>query len=125
MGGVTPAQTTDAVAAVLAERTGADILVNLTSVDGIYSADPDKDPSATRYSRVTPVKLAEIVGKTELEAGSNNVVDPIAVKIITRSGIPLVVIDGRKPENLFEAVMHGKLSGTLVTEEEVSYLLPL
>ncbi len=48
MGGITPAQTTDAVAAVLAERVGADLMVNLTSVDGIYTADPKTDPSARK-----------------------------------------------------------------------------
>jgi uridylate kinase len=125
MGGVTPAQTTDAVAAVLAERARADILVNLTSVDGIYSADPNTTPSARRYTHLTPDKLAEIVGISRLEAGSNNVVDPIAVKVIQRSGIPLIVIDGRKPENLLLAVMDGTLKGTIVTSDESAQVLPL
>ena len=57
MGGVTPAQTTDAVAAVLAEWCGADLMVNLTSVDGIYTADPRIDPAAERLARLTPEKL--------------------------------------------------------------------
>jgi uridylate kinase len=125
MGGVTPAQTTDAVAAVLAERTSADLLVNLTSVDAIYSADPKTDPQAKRYSHLTPARLAEIVGNTDLRAGSNHVLDPVAVRIIGRSRIPLVVIDGRKPDNLYEAVMQGNHSGTIVTEEENVRLLPL
>ena len=125
MGGVTPAQTTDAVAAVLAERTSADILVNLTSVDAIYSADPNRDPSAKRYSHLTPVQLADIVGNTDLRAGSNNVMDPVAVRIIRRSRIPLVVIDGRTPGNLTDAVLHGKSTGTIVSEEETARFLPL
>ena len=125
MGGVTPAQTTDAVAAVLAERTSAELLVNLTSVDAIYSADPNVDPGAKRYSYLTPARLAEIVGVTDLRAGSNNVMDPVAVRIISRSRIPLLVIDGRTPDNLFDAVMVGKTMGTIVTEEENARLLPL
>jgi uridylate kinase len=44
MGGISPGQTTDAVAAVLAERVQADLFINLTAVDGIYSHDPRKDP---------------------------------------------------------------------------------
>lgn len=125
MGGVTPAQTTDAVAAVLAERTGAAILVNLTSVDGIYSADPKTDTSATRYSHLTPDRLAEIVGGCRLDAGSNTVMDAIAVKIIQRSGIPLLVLDGRKPENLPDAIISGRFTGTMVSGENKDGILPL
>jgi len=125
MGGVTPAQTTDAVAAVLAERTGADILVNLTSVDGIYNADPKSDASATRYSHLTPDGLAEVVGGCRLNAGSNTVMDAIAVKIIQRSGIPLLVLDGRKPKNLSDAIISGQFDGTIVSNEQNTLLLPL
>lgn len=125
MGGVTPAQTTDAVAAVLAERSKAHVLVNLTSVDGIYSADPKSDAFATRYTHMTPDRLAEIVGGNRLNAGSNTVMDVIAVKIIQRSGIPLVVLDGRQPKNLPDAILSGKFNGTIVSREESSMLLPL
>ena len=48
MGGITPAQTTDAVSAVLAESIGADLLINATSDNGIYSADPKKDAGAVK-----------------------------------------------------------------------------
>ena len=68
MGGITPAQTTDAVAAVLAERTRADVLVNLTSVDGIYSADPKTDATATKFTHLTPDRLGQIVGGSRLNA---------------------------------------------------------
>jgi len=125
MGGVTPAQTTDAVAAVLAERTGAGILVNLTSVDGIYSADPKTDATATRYTHLTPDRLAEIVGGSRLNAGSNTVMDAIAVKIIQRSSIPLIVLDGRKPQNLPDAILSGRFNGTIVSMEPTTGLLPL
>src|SRR3990172_12206929 len=53
MGGTTPGHTTDAVAGELAEAVGAARLVNATSVDGVYSADPAKDPTARRLDRVT------------------------------------------------------------------------
>ena len=115
MGGITPAQTTDAVAAVLAERACADLMVNLTSVDGIYTADPKTDRSAHRIERLTPDELMEIVGPGSLSAGSNSVIDLIAAKVLQRSGIPLLVIDGRDPLNLEKALLEGHYSGSIVS----------
>jgi uridylate kinase len=116
MGGITPGQTTDAVAAVLAERVGAAVFINATSVDGIYSEDPKKNPDATRFDMITPKKLLEIVGGKGLGAGSNNVLDIVAARVVERSGIPLVVLDGREPKNLAEAILKGKFRGTVVSE---------
>jgi uridylate kinase len=118
MGGITPAQTTDAVAAVLAERCGADLMVNLTSVDGIYTADPRTDPAAKRLARLTPEQLLEIVGTGSLMAGANTVIDMIAAKVIQRSGIPLLVIDGSDPGNLSRALLSGTYTGSLVVRGE-------
>jgi uridylate kinase len=118
MGGITPGQTTDAVAAVLAERVGASVFINATSVDGIYTADPKKDPDATRFNTITPTKLLEIVGSTALGAGSNNVLDVVAARVVERSNIPLVVLDGREPKNLSNAILKGKFTGTVVSEKE-------
>jgi uridylate kinase len=115
MGGITPGQTTDAVAAVLAERVGAGVFINATSVDGIYTADPKKDPSATRFDEMTPQKLLEIVGTAAMGAGSNIVIDIVAARIVERSNIPLIVLDGRDPRNLSDAILKGKFRGTVVS----------
>jgi uridylate kinase len=115
MGGVTPAQTTDAVSAVLAERAGADFLVNVTSIDGIYSEDPKRNPAAVKYENITPDELLDIVSGAGMEAGSNNVIDLVAAKILKRSGIPLLVVDGRDPENLKSALVDGKFNGSIVS----------
>jgi uridylate kinase len=117
MGGITPGQTTDAVAAVLAERVGAAVFINATSVDGIYTADPKRDKNATRFDRMTPAKLLEIVGSSALGAGSNNVLDIVAARVVERSKIPLVVLDGREPKNLSDAILKGKFRGTIVSED--------
>jgi uridylate kinase len=122
MGGVTPAQTTDAVSAVLAERAGADFFVNVTSIDGIYSEDPKKNPSAVKYENITPDELLDIVSGAGMEAGSNTVIDLVAAKVLKRSGIPLVVIDGRRPENLRDALIDGKFSGSIVSPGGVNPL---
>jgi uridylate kinase len=115
MGGVTPAQTTDAVAAVLAERAGADLLINATAVDGIYTADPRKDTTAEKIPFLTPDELIEIVQTGRMDAGSNNVIDLVAAKVIQRSKIPMAVLDGREPENVLALIQNGVNKGSLVS----------
>ena len=114
MGGTFPGHTTDATAALLAEFIGADILLNATSVNGVYSADPRKDPNAVRFERLTAKELVEIVSAGESKAGSSNVMDLLAAKIIERSGIKTVIFLGT-PENI-EKALNGKVEeiGTIV-----------
>ena len=123
MGGVTPGQTTDAVAAVLAEETKADLLLDLTAVDGIYSADPKKDPKATKFTTMTPADLISLIMKEKMNAGSNMIIDLVAAKITERSGIPMLVIDGRDPAIMEHALLDGTFNGTTVGEKPVK--LPL
>ena len=118
MGGITPGQTTDAVAAVLAERVQAAVFINATSVNGVYTDDPKKNPDAKKFETMTPARLLGIVGGTALVAGSNNVLDIIAARVVERSKIPLVVLDGRKPKNLEDAILKGKFVGTVVTDSK-------
>ncbi len=123
MGGITPAQTTDAVSAVLAESVGADLLINATSVNGIYSADPKKDAGAVKHERLTPQELLDIITGSRMDAGANTVLDIVAGKVIERSGIPLLVLDGRDPENLYRAIVEGTYTGTLVSKDSSNPLL--
>jgi len=122
MGGITPGQTTDAVAAVLAERVRASVFINATSVNGIYDKDPKKHKGAKRFETLTPPQLLEIVSQIGLGAGSNNVLDIIAARIVERSHIPLVVLDGTEPENLSNAILKGTFTGTVVSESGKSPL---
>ena len=113
MGGVAPGQTTDAVSAVLAEYTGADILINATSIDGVYTSDPRKNRDARKFESMTPQQLIEIVMKTEMIAGANSPVDLLAAKIIERSSITTIVLNGEDPHNIVDAV-NGKYTGTII-----------
>lgn len=113
MGGVTPGQTTDAVSAILAEFTGADLLINATSIDGVYTSDPRKNKDARKFEKLTPKQLIEIVTKTEMAAGANSPIDLLAAKIIERSNIRTVILSGENPENIIDAV-NGKHNGTLI-----------
>jgi uridylate kinase len=112
MGGVIPGQTTDATAAVLSEFVRADLLVNATSVDGVYTTDPRVDPSAKKLDKITPEQLVEIVMKTEMKAGAESVIDPLAAKIIERSKIPTIVLNGIDPKNIVDAVIKNHHVGT-------------
>ncbi|MDY6864965.1 MAG: UMP kinase [Halobacteriota archaeon] len=116
MGGVSPGYTTDAVAAILAEYVGADIFVKATSVDGVYDSDPNKNPSAKKFDRITPSQLVEITMSGQMKAGFIYIMDPIAAKIIERCEIPTVIVNGNRPENIVDAV-NGDHNGTDVLSE--------
>jgi uridylate kinase len=116
MGGVSPGYTTDAVAVILAEYVNADLFVDVTSVDGVYDADPRRYPDARKYDKLTAKELVALTMKEELKAGSRIVIDPVAAKIIERSRIKTIVIDGSNPRNIFGAV-HGKHPGTEINPE--------
>jgi len=111
LGGMQPGQTTDAVAALLAEYASASKLIVATSVDGVYTADPFKDPKAKKIERMTPAELVGLSADTELKAGSRSPVDPLASKIIERSSIPTTVVYGGEALNLKKAV-EGTHEGT-------------
>lgn len=104
MGGITPGQTTDAVSAILAEFLRADLLTIATSIDGVYSADPNSDPEAVKYDMISPEELIDIVMSIEMKAGSKSPVDPVAAKIIERCKLDALVMDGRDP-SLLEKVL--------------------
>ena len=112
MGGTFPGHTTDATAALLAEFVEADLLINATNIDGVYSDDPKKNKNAIKYDRMSPAQLVEIVAKGSMRAGANVVIDLLAAKIIERSGIKTYVILG-EPENLLRA-LEGEITGTVI-----------
>ena len=114
MGGLTPGHSTNAVAAIAAETVGAELLVNATDVDGVYSSDPEKDKGARKLEEVTVAELTAILSKTEMTAGAYELMDPLALRIISRSKLTTVVVDGRNPHNVSRALANEKV-GTRVT----------
>ena len=63
------------------------------------------------FATLTPKQLLDIVGRAGLGPGSNNVLDIVAARVVERSHIPLVVLDGREPENLSARFSTGNLPG--------------
>ncbi|SHG69883.1 UMP kinase [Halobaculum gomorrense] len=112
MGGVTPGQTTDAVAAALAEYVDADLLVYATGANGIYDADPNVDETAEQFAELTPEELVEVIVPMSRDAGASAPVDLLAAKLIQRAGMRAVVLDGHDPEAVENAVLRGEHTGT-------------
>ncbi|WP_330632727.1 UMP kinase [Halocatena halophila] len=114
MGGMIPGQTTDAVAAALAETVDAELLVFATSVDGVYSEDPSQSSTAEKFESLATDELVNIIGDIEMHAGSNAPVDLLAAKLIQRSGTRTVVLDGTDPAAVRRAIEDGSHEGTEV-----------
>lgn len=113
MGGTAPGHTTDGVAAMVAAAVGADLLVNATSVDGVYSEDPKTYPRARKFKRMTHRQLLALTGRALHRPGMSAVLDPLAARILARRRIPAVVVDGRNPRNIARAVA-GESVGTRI-----------
>jgi uridylate kinase len=117
MGGVAPAQTTDAVAAALAEYTNADLLVYATSVPGVFSADPNETDDAEKFDRLSPGELVDVIADVEMNAGASAPVDLLAAKLIQRSRMRTIVLDGTDPARVEAAVLRGDHAGTDIVPE--------
>ena len=116
MGGTSPGHTTDAVSAMIAERLKADRIVNATSVDAAYSADPKRHPEAQRFNRLTHAQLLELVDKGMHSAGPSDVFDKLGAQVALRAGIPLYIVSGRDLIDLQAAIRGEKVKGTLVVD---------
>ncbi|HVI47703.1 MAG TPA: UMP kinase [Chitinophaga sp.] len=99
-----PYFTTDTAASLRAIEIQADVILKGTRVDGIYTADPEKDKTAVRYETIT---FSEVYQK------SLNVMDMTAFTLCQENKLPIIVFDMNKPNNLLNVIM-GKNVGTLV-----------
>ncbi len=100
-----PYFTTDTAAALRGVEIEADLILKGTRVDGIYTADPEKDKTATRYDNLT---FAEAISK------NLNIMDMTAFTLCQENKRPILVFDMNKIGNL-EKVLQGEKIGTLVT----------
>lgn len=117
MGGLTPGQSTNAVAALAAETVQADMLFNATNVDGIYDRDP-KESGAKKLDQVNVDELSKILSGTGTRAGEYKLFDPVAIRVVGRSRIPTVIFNGNEPENLLRIVKGEKIGSEIVHEPD-------
>ncbi|QHS54614.1 UMP kinase [Mucilaginibacter sp. 14171R-50] len=99
-----PYFTTDTAASLRAIEIKADVVLKGTRVDGIYTADPEKDPAATRYDEIT---FQEVYDK------GLNVMDMTAITLCQENKLPIIVFDMNKEGN-FMKIAKGEPIGTLV-----------
>ena len=99
-----PYFTTDTAASLRAIEMKADVVLKGTRVDGIYTADPEKDPSATRYDEIS---FQEVYDK------GLNVMDMTAITLCQENKLPIIVFDMNKEGN-FNKIANGEAIGTLV-----------
>jgi uridylate kinase len=100
-----PYFTTDTAGSLRAIEITADVILKGTRVDGIYTADPEKDKSAKKYSSIT---------YQECISGNLKVMDMTAFTLCMENNLPIIVFDMNKPGNL-KKVVTGDQVGTLVT----------
>jgi uridylate kinase len=113
MGGLRPGITTDTVAALLAVRWNADLLIKGSDQDGIYTSDPRLDKRAKKLDRISHDRLKEIISGRHTP-GIHSIIDPVAVERIAESRVKLVVLNGSEPKNIVKAA-RGASIGTLVS----------
>jgi uridylate kinase len=113
MGGTVPGHTTNAVAALLAEATGAR-LVNVTNVDGVYDKDPNKHSDAKKLSRMSHAQLTAMAAEEDKRTARGHFVfDLLAAKIIERSKIEAHVVPFDATQ-IKSACLGKKHSGTVI-----------
>jgi uridylate kinase len=100
-----PFFTTDTAAALRAVEIGADVLLKGTRVDGVYTSDPEKDPGASKFDRIS---FEEVINRRL------KVMDSTAFTMCRENNMPIVVFNMNKPGNLIELV-DGAETGTLVS----------
>lgn len=100
-----PYFTTDTAAVLRGIEVGCDVILKGTRVDGVYSADPEKDPKAVKYDTIT---FDDVLAK------GLNVMDTTAFTLSQENKLPIIVFDMNKKGNLLK-ICNGEIVGTTVT----------
>ena len=108
----------DTLAAIVARSIGADLLILLSDIDGLDTADPHKDPNAKLLHRVTKIddSILSLAGVSSTNQGTGGMITKLrAAQICLECGCDMVIANGSKPENLYD-ILDGKDVGTKFTE---------
>ncbi len=114
LGGTVPGQTTDAVAAAAAKFFRADLLVIGTNVSGVYDKDPRKYKSAKMLQKISPKEVYKMMKVNKYMAGPIGVMDQVAARLLGDAKIKTIFLDGRKLDNIRNALQGKKFTGTII-----------
>jgi len=112
-GGWKPGCSTDTDAVLLALQLCSKTLINLTNVDYVYTKDPKKSSDAVPIKRTTWKEFKKIVGG-EWKAGMNLPFDPLAATLAEKNGLRVIVLNGKKLDNLEKCLEQKEFVGTLI-----------
>lgn len=115
VGGLHQGQSTNAVAALIAERLRAQSLINSTDVDGVYTGDPSQDKKARMLKKVGIKNLIGLLIQGDARAGKYELMDFVALKIIERSRIPTRVV--KCSVDVLQKALSGGDVGTVILQD--------
>ena len=114
----------DSLSAIVAKLIGADLLVLLSDIDGLYTADPRQDENATLIPEVTAITedVLALAGGSGTSLGSGGMATKLkAANIVMNAGIDMVITNGENPKNLY-ALLEGKPIGTRFVGKKATYV---
>lgn len=105
----------DTLGAIIAKTIDADILILMSDIDGLFTADPNRDPDARLIETVDEItkEIEAFAGDACSELGTGGMATKIgAAQMVTESGCDMVIINGNYPDKLYD-IVEGKSAGTL------------
>jgi len=108
-----PGFSTDYVSVILAERFGADMVINLSNIEKVYTADPKKDPNAVPIDKITWAEFRSMIGD-EWVPGKNVPFDPIASRHAEKINLKVITAGGKNLENLKNILNGNEFIGTII-----------
>jgi len=111
----------DILSAYVSQLCGADVLLNLSDIDGLYDSDPRTNPEAKLIERVETLddSVFAIAGGAGSSRGTGGMIAKLnAAKIVTESGIPMFILNGKDPEILYELLDGGHIGTYFVADKK-------
>ena len=113
-GGYKPKSSTDYRAVIFAGKMNADLIINATDIDGVYTKNPTIHPDAEKLPELTYQRLEKIIKQNTRQApGEYGLFDLKGVRLAKKLNIPLIIIDGTDPEEIIRAAK-GTHSGSTI-----------
>ncbi len=114
-GGFFPGYTTDACSVLVAEKIKADLLINISNIDGIYNKDPKKHKDAKKIKKMSLSEFRELAQKSDKrKAGTHFIFDVMAVGLLNRTRLKEIHFVDKNLENIKSSIMGKKHNGSII-----------